>query len=84
MLIGVWVLILAVPGFPPSWKTALLLLTGIGIIVFGYRMKPAENSTPKKDLPFTDYKRPQSAEPVQAPTIPPAQPPASDNGSPVA
>lgn len=77
MLIGVWVLILAVPGFPPSWKTILLLLTGIGIVIFGYTMKPNENSNARRDLPFTDYKRPQSTEPQpdKSPT---------DNAGPVA
>lgn len=81
MLIGVWVLILAVPGFPPSWRTALLLLTGIGIVVFGYRLKAGEatgaGSAPKKDLPFTDYKRPQG--PVPTPT-----PPSDESRGPVA
>jgi hypothetical protein len=66
MLIGIWVLILAVPGFPPSWRTALLLLTGIGIIVFGYRLKSGEAAAPKKDLPFTDYKRPQDPAPISS------------------
>ncbi len=58
MLIGIWVLILAAPGFPPSWKTVFLLITGAGIVIFGYSMKPTEGSTPKKDLPFADYQRP--------------------------
>jgi len=71
MLIGIWVLILAAPGFPPSWKIVLLLITGLGIVAFGYSMKPGESSTPKKDLPFTDYKRPPTT----------AQPTAPDNGS---
>ena len=68
MLIGVWVLILGVPGFPPSWRTVLLLITGAGIIVFGYQLKageaPGTGSAPKKDLPFTDYKRPQESVPT--------------------
>ena len=68
MLVGVWVLILAVPGFPSGWRTALLLLTGVGIIAFGYRLKTGEAPAPKKDLPFTDYKRPQAqnTEPAKA------------------
>jgi len=74
MLIGIWVLILAAPGFPPSWQTILLLVTGLGLIVFGYRMKPSEGSAEKKDLPFTDYKRPQNQ----------AQAPSTDNAGPVA
>lgn len=65
MLIGVWVLILGAPGFPPAWKTLLLAATGVGIVIFGYRMKPEGGAEkPKPDLPFTDHKRPEHEGPV--------------------
>lgn len=57
MLIGVWVVILAAPGFPSLGRTILTIATGAGIVMFGYRMKP-EGERPKEDLPFTDYKKP--------------------------
>lgn len=58
MLIGVWVVILAAPGFPSVWRTALMIATGLGIVIFGYRMKLEGTSAPRQDLPFTDYKKP--------------------------
>lgn len=61
MLVGVWVIILAAPGFPSVGRTALMIATGFAIIAFGYRMK-AEGPVQQKDLPFTDYKKP--AEPA--------------------
>ena len=65
MLIGAWVLLLAAPGFPPAWKSVLLVITGIGIIVFAYRMPaPASGDRPAADLPFTDYQKSQSDAPA--------------------
>ena len=76
MLIGVWVLLLAAPGFPPVWKATLLILTGVGIVVFAYRMKPGspEQKPRQRDLPFTDYKRSEDVSAPVMPTTPTAAP----------
>lgn len=34
--IGIWVIILPFLGFPSSWKTVLLVLTGMGICALAY------------------------------------------------
>jgi hypothetical protein len=68
MLIGVWVILLAAPGFPSGWKSFLLLVTGLGIVVFGYRMNgsaPASPAAPR-DLPFVEHKNPEQAAPSSA------------------
>ena len=39
VILGVWIMVLPFLGFPYSWKQALYVLTGLGVIVFAYRIK---------------------------------------------
>ena len=35
-IIGLWIIVLPFLGFPGSWKTVMLVLTGVALIYLGY------------------------------------------------
>ena len=35
-IIGLWIIVLPFLGFPSSWKTVMLVLTGVALIYLGY------------------------------------------------
>lgn len=37
--VGIWILIIPYLGVPGGWRTALLLITGIGLIVLGFFLR---------------------------------------------
>lgn len=52
-IIGLWIIVLPFLGFPGSWKTVMLILTGLALIYLGYlfymeakeRLAKIENQT---------------------------------------
>lgn len=52
-IIGLWLIVLPFLGFPGSWKTVILVLTGIALVYLGYlfymeakeRLAKIENQT---------------------------------------
>lgn len=49
-VIGVWVIILPFLGLPSSWKSILLVLTGIGICSLAYSTRRAQSSMDSGDM----------------------------------
>ncbi len=52
LLLGIWVAVLPYLGFPTTWKNILFLLTGLGLMYFGYVLytenKPKDNGLKTK------------------------------------
>jgi len=49
LLIGIWVAVLPYLGFPSSWKTVLLSLTGLGLVYISYMMYHEARLSSKED-----------------------------------
>ena len=48
LILGIWLMVLPFLGFPSSWKTSMLFLTGVSIIIIYIRNKTvvvAKNET---------------------------------------
>ena len=48
LILGVWLMVLPFLGFPSSWKTSMLFLTGVALIIIYVRNKTvvvAKNET---------------------------------------
>lgn len=54
VIVGVWVMVFLFLGFPSFFIKALAIITGLGIIVFAYRIKFKEAAPLASETPFTD------------------------------
>jgi len=57
MLLGVWVIVLFNPGFPPDVKQILGVITGALIVIVSYKVKPDASSraASERDLPYVEH-----------------------------
>ncbi|MEK7612531.1 MAG: hypothetical protein AAB449_00055 [Patescibacteria group bacterium] len=57
IVLGVWVIIVPQLGIPSPWRTALLILSGLALIVIGLYLRAESHSRrPRKsDQPFVEH-----------------------------
>lgn len=79
--LGLWVFILPFLGIPGSWRTVLLVVTGMGLAVFGFMLRTeALSDTPRQPSPRNPFMdsvhapaqsaASQSHDPVRSPQYP--------------
>jgi len=47
ILLGVWVIIVPYLGIPSGWRTIILVLTGIGLMLLGFMLRAQELTAPQ-------------------------------------
>ncbi len=75
IILGLWIAVVPYLGIPSSWRTAVLVLSGLGVAVIGFLMRGetlsgivrtgrlpfVENSGPKS----RSHERPEGSAPIQ-------------------
>lgn len=54
ILLGIWIMVLPSLGFPAGWDNALLVATGLLIVVISFMLKPEVKAAAKSDAIHVD------------------------------
>ncbi|MDE2041418.1 MAG: hypothetical protein KGI59_03510 [Patescibacteria group bacterium] len=58
MIMGIWVAIFLILGFPSSWDKVFAVISGLLIAGISYSMAPKVTVPSGRDLPFSEHRSP--------------------------